>query len=197
MTSTDFGNSGEQLEPFKKLTKTNVTFKLLKNMLTVINNIMGIYNDKAKAEAAEKATFNKIDNLINALENPTAEQIPQADLVTVKNLLEITKCTLKLDNEQNKFCLAKSDGTLIPIYQVIAITNQFPVTLPVCPTNTTGMSKLMAENQMHRIKDGRAAATKMTLMHLVTGQGVKHFMVEETIKLCKTLYESTNLDLAV
>jgi hypothetical protein len=35
----------------------------------------------------------------------------------------------------------------------------------------------------------------MTLMHLVTGQGVKHYMVEETIKLCKTLYDSTNLDL--
>jgi hypothetical protein len=49
---------------------------------------------------------------------------------------------------------------------------------------------------MHRIRKGRVAATKMTLVHLVTGQDIKHYMVDETIKLCKTLYESTNLDLS-
>ena len=48
---------------------------------------------------------------------------------------------------------------------------------------------------MHRIQDGRLAATKMVLMHLVTGQGIKHFMVEETITLAKTLYDSTDLKL--
>jgi hypothetical protein len=48
---------------------------------------------------------------------------------------------------------------------------------------------------MRRVKDGLTTATKKTLMHLVTGQGVKHYMVQETIGLCNTLWEATNLDL--
>jgi hypothetical protein len=32
-------------------------------------------------------------------------------------------------------------------------------------------------------------------MHLVTGQGIKHFMVKDTIKLAETLYKSTDLQL--
>ena len=57
-------------------------------------------------------------------------------------------------------------------------------------------NKLQTElNQMHRVQDGRIAATKMVLMHLVTGQGVKHFMVKDTIKLAETLYKSTDLKL--
>ena len=35
----------------------------------------------------------------------------------------------------------------------------------------------------------------MVLMHLVTGQGIKHFMVKETIELAETLYKSNDLQL--
>lgn len=48
-------------------------------------------------------------------------------------------------------------------------------------------------NQMLRIKDGQITATKMILMHLVTGQYFKHPMAEETICLTKNLYNSTNI----
>ena len=48
---------------------------------------------------------------------------------------------------------------------------------------------------MNRIKDGSCTATKMTLMHVTTGQGLKHNMVNEVIELLKTLYEATNLNL--
>jgi hypothetical protein len=52
-------------------------------------------------------------------------------------------------------------------------------------------------NQMNRIRDARSTATKMTLMHLVTGQGIKHHMVKETIDLCDALFKSTELKLTI
>ena len=51
--------------------------------------------------------------------------------------------------------------------------------------------------QMLRVKEGRCTATKMVLMHLVTGQDVKKNMVDQTIGLVKTLYESSDLDTKV
>ena len=50
---------------------------------------------------------------------------------------------------------------------------------------------------MLRIKDGLSSATKMTLMHLVTGQERKKTMVESTMKLTNLLFKSTDLDLEV
>ena len=40
--------------------------------------------------------------------------------------------------------------------------------------------KLKVTNQINRIKDGRIGATKMVLMHVVTGQEFKYEMVKET-----------------
>jgi hypothetical protein len=48
-------------------------------------------------------------------------------------------------------------------------------------------------NQMLRIKDSRVTATKMVLMHLVTGQNYKHGMVEKTINLTENLWNATNI----
>lgn len=50
-------------------------------------------------------------------------------------------------------------------------------------------------NQIKRIKDGLLSATKMTMMHLVTGQTYKNKMVENTLELCQILYRSTDLKL--
>ena len=44
-----------------------------------------------------------------------------------------------------------------------------------------------------RIKDARIGATKMVLMHVVTGQEFKNPMVLETIGLARTLYEATEI----
>ena len=185
--------AGEQI---KSLTIKNITYKNLKNMLDVLDKIEEMRVNKKNNEAAKRASFTPIKNLIKELDD--INKIPQDDLASIKKLLEVTGGKLKLynGNESFMFYLFTKDGALIPIDQVINIINQFP-TLPICPTDPSSLNKLIAENQMHRIRDGRAAATKMTLMHLVTGQGIKHYMVGETMKLCKTLYESTNLDLSV
>ena len=53
----------------------------------------------------------------------------------------------------------------------------------------------IVKNQIERIKDASIAATKMVLMHVVTGQDYKNGMVLETIGLTNTLYDSTQIDL--
>lgn len=58
------------------------------------------------------------------------------------------------------------------------------------PIDTT-----IVRNQIERIKDASIAATKMVLMHVVTGQDYKNGMVLETIGLTNTLYDSTQINL--
>ncbi len=194
LKSEDFGPAGELVTGFKGITnKSALTHKLLKSIAKTIEYIELIHQNKEKAEAAEKSTFTMIPDVIAELNN--TDKLPQADLASIRRLLEVTESKLELAGAENKFNFVRN-GVSIPINQVIQIINQFPQTLPVCPSDNNSLSKVIIENQMHRVRDGRAAATKMTLMHLVTGQGIKHFMVGETIKLCKTLYESTNLDLS-
>ncbi len=192
--SIDFGETDDIVSKIKRVNKDSVTYNDLVRTLNTIKTIEQIREKKLSSEAAERSSFTMIPDVIAELNN--LEKIPQADLATITNLLKETNSTLELSNAENKFNFVRN-GVAIPIGQVIQITNQYPMQLPTCPTNPVDINKITTENQMHRIKDGRAAATKMTLMHLVTGQGVKHFMVEETIKLCKTLYDSTNLDLSV
>ena len=192
--SSEYFGQADPFALFKSFTKENALYKTLKSMLAVLNNIEKIHKEKEAKEAGEKATFVTIPDVIAELND--INKIAQADLASIKKLLEETGCKLKFElDTEHKFCLSKPDGALIRINNVIDVINQFP-TLPVCPTDPSSLNKLIAENQMHRIRDGRAAATKMTLMHLVTGQGIKHYMVEQTMQLCKTLYESTNLDLS-
>ena len=49
------------------------------------------------------------------------------------------------------------------------------------------------KNQMLRIKDSRSTATKMVLMHLITGQEYKKDLVSEIINLVKNMYDATNI----
>ncbi len=189
--SKAFGSTENKIG--KPLNLSTVTFENLKQIQTVITNIKLMHSKKETAEAAEKSSFTKIDKLKETLDDST--KIPQAELASIKTLLKVTGGHLELASLENKFNFVRN-GVSIPINQVMEIINQFPQTLPVCPSDANALNKVIIENQMHRVRDGRAAATKMTLMHLVTGQGIKHFMVGETIKLCKTLYESTNLDLS-
>jgi len=65
--------------------------------------------------------------------------------------------------------------------------------------NTSGSNQVdldltQIQNQIMRIKDARIGATKMVLMHVVTGQEYKHSMVMETIGLTETLYEATQIE---
>jgi hypothetical protein len=49
-------------------------------------------------------------------------------------------------------------------------------------------------NQMWRIRTGQTTASKMVLMHLITGQTKKLPMVSETIGLVEELWNGTKLN---
>ena len=53
--------------------------------------------------------------------------------------------------------------------------------------------EIVMTNQIGRTKASLIAPTKMTLMHLITGQNMKKSMVENTLDLCDLLYTSTDL----
>lgn len=65
----------------------------------------------------------------------------------------------------------------------------------VIKASSTSTESQIEVNQMQRIIDGRSSATKMTLMHLVTGQNYKYPMVKNTLELCDLLYSATDLQL--
>jgi hypothetical protein len=85
----------------------------------------------------------------------------------------------------------KSDVECGSINDIIESANNIPLINDAGDDSKSNNQSTL--NQMHRIEDGRISATKMVLMHLVTGQGIKHFMVKDTIELAKTLFESTDL----
>ena len=61
--------------------------------------------------------------------------------------------------------------------------------------NPSDFQITLNSNQIQRIKDSRIGATKMVMMHVVTGQDYKYSMVKETIGLTNTLFDATQIDL--
>lgn len=110
-------------------------------------------------------------------------------------LLATANYNIKL--KSNKLTLYIDDDEIMNINELKEKSNTLPniTSLESINEGTDELKLNKIKNQMLRIKDGRITATKMILMHLVTGQGNKHFMVNETIELAKTLYESTDLKL--
>jgi hypothetical protein len=127
--------------------------------------------------------------------NPTSATYP--NIIKLFNNLGYSLELSSVVDQQ--FMIMKEHIEIKPIKEVIKTIKKIKEIqgLPSCPS-VSDATKIenSIKSQMNRIKDGRSAATKMTLMHLVTGQGIKHYMVKETIQLCTTLYNATNLNLA-
>ncbi len=170
--------------------KNNLKLDIFENMLADIELILDDFETKKLEDDKLRSGFKPSKDVIADLKTISTMPIPSTE-----KLLKLTGAKLQKDSAENKFVIVNSSGAVIgPVSDIMKRIQDLPPNLPTCdPANE---NKIIAENQINRIKDGRAAATKMTLMHLVTGQGVKHYMVGETIKLCKTLYDSTNLDLS-
>lgn len=179
-------DSDDQLAKYTNFGFSNRIKEKLTNLLKIINIIKDVQKNQQTPASGIVDVISTIDKFNND---------PQTDYTDIIKLLTVTNSHLQYnDNSAIKFDLIKTNNA-IPIDNVFNSINKFN-NLQTCPNNNLELNKLLAENQMHRVRDGRVAATKMTLMHLVTGQGIKHFMVGETVKLCTTLYNSTNLDLA-
>ena len=166
--------------------KKDFTYDLLKDLQQDINIIIDNIPGGKSIKIPEGITPIKPELIIIELDKVFT--LPH----TLK-LLQITGTKLKMNSSDNPFTIVNGDEEIGSLKEIMTRLENLP-SLPTCP-NLSENNKLITENQIHRIKDGRTAATKMTLMHLVTGQGLKHYMVNETIKLCETLFQSTNLDL--
>ncbi len=97
---------------------------------------------------------------------------------------------IKSKNKNNKIATFNSPALKIGNDNISDILQQFydlpNLTIPCAPEQ-------IIRNQMKRIQDSRISASKMVLMHLVTGQGIKLGMVNETFCLTQTLYNATNI----
>ena len=64
----------------------------------------------------------------------------------------------------------------------------------IAPNDKDETNEQKVKNQIRRIKDGRMTATKMTMMHCITGQTKKCGMVETTLKMVDQIYNATKID---
>jgi len=78
---------------------------------------------------------------------------------------------------------------------IVEYYNKLVVCYNMNKPDTTDFQLTSNSNQMLRIKDSRIGATKMVMMHVVTGQDYKYSMVKETIGLTNTLFDATQIDL--
>ena len=117
------------------------------------------------------------------------------ELPNIVKLLKITKTKLKMDlSEPGLFTIIKptEEGYKeieTPLNEIIKRL----LNIPQISMNKETQLNLITNNQMNRIKDGSCTATKITLMHVTTGQGLKHNMIDDVINLTKILYNGTNL----
>lgn len=148
-------------------------------VLNYINNkpIEGINKELANQYKKNK-TFNNLitfnDKLLNSL------------ATNFNSNLYYSNGTLKFSKDDKKSSVNLNEiidiyNKLVECYNANKPNNNFQIT-----TNS---------NQIQRIKDSRIGATKMVMMHVVTGQDYKYSMVKETIGLTNTLFDATQIDL--
>ena len=141
-------------------------------------------------------------------------KVPNSDYVKLSNLKEFEKLIKYSDDKLFEVCerlsiakLTMGDANLT--YELNGSDKDLSETIgnynilyehylsgyksPETENIDINLTKIL--NQINRIKDCRIGATKMVLMHVVTGQDYKHTMVEETIELTNTLFKSTEIDL--
>jgi hypothetical protein len=78
--------------------------------------------------------------------------------------------------------------------ELITIETFFYMLSRIIEARDTKPADIVEQNQMWRIRTGQTTASKMVLMHLITGQTKKLSMVNETIGLVEQLWNGTKLD---
>jgi hypothetical protein len=185
--SNEFLNiENNQLQEFIKLmfNGTDKTYAANCSKTTNIQYLETFINDKLKIPVDIQQDV--IDNLDKDKFNDLIT-LKNDNLETISEKLKITKFTLT--NNDLIYNTYKSLKKTIDDYNKL-----YKLYEPYSTNKNTDLIKIQTQNQIERIKDARIGATKMVLMHVVTGQVFKHTMVEETIKLTETLYKATEID---
>ena len=172
-------------------TATGAVFKTkteLESENKLINDKINIELEKYKIEnekliKTQEATNKELQKKIKELEekNLKLQNMKQVynkeDIKQILQLLKITSVKLEASEIMINGTLKLKD-ILDKIKQILKLK------LLLKPN-------LVEQNMIKRIKDSILDATKMVLMHLVTGQAIKHPMVNETIGLTKIFWNST------
>ena len=137
-------------------------------------------------------------NLLTAY-NKKHEEYKKNNLENINNQ-KILNELLNYKNEQLKTLFNYYDKKEFEYKELTEKINEFNSLLKCYKSgygneDSFDKEKLKVTNQINRIKDGRIGATKMVLMHVVTGQEFKYEMVKETIGLTTTLFDSTQINL--
>lgn len=144
---------------------------------------------KAVVELESDKLKNTMCNLVTT-QNQLIETFNNSILNADSELVNLLIKVIRSKNKNNKMATFNSPVLIIGNEKISDILEKFytlPVlTIPCAPEQ-------IIRNQMKRIQDSRISASKMVLMHLVTGQGVKLGMVNETFCLTQTLYNATNI----
>lgn len=169
-----------------------------------ISKIQKLYEEKEQLIKAYENSKNDLNNEKNKLEENIKNYESEINdlyntmiFITYKDdsLLEIFKFfgITKLEYDGNKLFspeLKKSLEEIINDYNKLLTCYNNSYTDP-----QDNLDNLSLVNQINRIKDGRIAAAKMVLMHVVTGQEFKYLMVKETTELTSMLFDSTEINL--
>jgi hypothetical protein len=131
--------------------------------------------------------------LSNPINIPNKEYIKNENKTPFNELIKFSNEILSKLSEQ-EYIFTKNDTT----YQNDSLQKTINDYNKLFGCYTNGYKKNDQEqtqiyNQIMRIQDARIGATKMVLMHVVTGQEFKHPMVMETIGLTETLYQATQI----
>jgi Zn/Cd-binding protein ZinT len=127
----------------------------------------------------KKIKIEKIKEIKNNINNITTDK-------DIKSLLDKG---YHIVIENNKYNLYNNNDNIGNFKEICEKVKK----IPHADYTTDKIKKNKTTNQMLRIKDGRITATKMILMHLVSGQEYKHDMVKETIELTENLFNATNI----
>jgi len=173
------------LNPLIKENENNIIIKIEE----IQNNIKNNINNNITKE--------KINELIN-YEN--------IDLLKIYNILNKTlNSTLEFlyKNDNIYLCYTNSNDNIIETIESIKTLEEiiedykklFKCYNEGYEYKIDSDDKTYIQNQINRVRDNRVSATKMVLMHVVTGQEYKYPLVVDTINLNNTLYESTQIKL--
>ena len=154
------------------------------NKLIVLNYINnkpneGINNTLAQQYKSNKETFTSLITLEDKSLSTIAKKF-NTDLYYNGKTLKLSKDNKKSTKNLNE--IIGDYNTLVGCYNA----NK---------PDSNNFQLISNSNQILRIKQSRIGATKMVMMHVVTGQDYKYSTVKETIGLTNTLFDATQIDL--
>lgn len=197
-----FNNNNQLIgEITKVITAIDLSDNLIRNIYRY-NTATSIFNNGKYNTSLKKAEKINISNVAIPQKTQfvftTFEQKAQLDSTIEQIITKINGIVAGSNITNEELCEIYNDGdTIDNIYTIIDKKKKSEVDKQELKKLIDTDNKLTTDEQkeINLIKDGFTTPTKMTLMHLVTGQYFKKDMVIGTMNLVETLYSATEIKL--